>query len=112
MRISDWSSDGCSSDLSNALKVSFEEEVDRIDARLALKDLPSAERAELERERETLLKSADYLGVERRMTREEREKGPPVLDDPAEQVMTSVDFRSEEHTSDLKSLMRSTYAAS
>ena len=77
---------------SNALKVSFEEEVDRIDARLALKDLPSAERAELERERETLLKSADYLGVERRMTREEREKGPPVLDDPAEQVMTSVDF--------------------
>src|SRR3546814_13666852 len=63
-----------------------------MDARLALKDLPSAERAELERERETLLKSADYLGVERRMTREEREKGPPVLDDPAEQVMTSVDF--------------------
>src|SRR3546814_12405267 len=85
---------------SNALKVSFEEEVDRIDARLALKDLPSAERAELERERETLLKSADYLGVERRMTREEREKGPPVLDDPAEQV------RSEEHTSELQSLMR------
>lgn len=77
---------------SNALKVSFEEEVDRVDARLALKDLPPAERAELERERETLLKSADYLGVERRMTREEREKGPPVLDDPAEQVMTSVDF--------------------
>src|SRR3546814_19721740 len=26
------------------------------------------------------------------MTREEREKGPPVLEDPAEQVMTSVDF--------------------
>src|SRR3546814_14537560 len=77
---------------SNALKVSFEEEVDRMDARLALKDLPSAERAELERERETLLKRADYLGVERRMTREEREKGPPVLDDPAEQVMTSADF--------------------
>ena len=77
---------------SNALKVSFEEEVDRVDARLALKDLPPAEREELERERETLLKSAHYLGVERRMTREEREKGPPVLDDPAEQVMTSVDF--------------------
>src|SRR3546814_10066116 len=77
---------------SNALKVSFEEEVDRIDARLALKDLPSAERAELERERETLLKSADYLGVERRMTREEREK------------------RSEEHTSELQSLMRISYA--
>src|SRR3546814_5424991 len=83
-----------------------------MDARLALKDLPSAERAELERERETLLKSADYLGVERRMTREEREKGPPVLDDPAEQVMTSVDFvtRSEEHTSELQSLMRLSYA--
>ncbi|HET6524673.1 DUF3667 domain-containing protein [Sphingopyxis sp.] len=77
---------------SNALKVSFEQEVDRVDARLALKDLPSAEREQLKRERETLLKSADYLGVERRMTREEREKGPPVLEDPAEQVMTSVDF--------------------
>ncbi|QCB53597.1 DUF3667 domain-containing protein [Sphingopyxis sp. PAMC25046] len=77
---------------SNALKVSFEEEIDRVDARLALKDLSAAEREQLKQERETLLKSADYLGVERRMTREERERGPPVLDDPAEQVMTSVDF--------------------
>lgn len=77
---------------SNALKVSFEEEVDRVDARLASKDLPPAEREQLKQERETLLKSADYLGVERRMSRKEREKGPPVLDDPAEQVMASADF--------------------
>src|SRR3546814_10193739 len=74
---------------SNALKVSFEAEVDRIDSRLALKDLPSAGRAKLERERETLLKSADYLGVERRMTREESEKMPPALEDPQKQIMIS-----------------------
>src|SRR3546814_11072688 len=72
---------------SNALTVSFEEEVDRMDARLALKHLPSAERAELERERETLLHSADYPGVERRITREERDKGPPVMATPGARRM-------------------------
>lgn len=79
---------------SNALKESFHEEADRIDQRLADKGLPAAERHLLEEERETLQKSADYLGVARRLSKKERDTGPPVLDDPAKQMMTSVEFVS------------------
>lgn len=79
---------------SNALNESFEQEVDRIDARLGARDVSAAERQQLEDERATLQKSADYLGVARRMSQEERAKGPPVLDDPADQVMTGADFLS------------------
>ncbi len=79
---------------SNALKESFEEEVKRVDASLAVKDLKAAERRLLVEERETLQKSANYLGVARSMSKEERAKGPPVLDDPAQQMMTSVEFVS------------------
>ena len=79
---------------SNALKESFHEEADRIDQRLADKGLPAAERRLLEEERETLQKSADYLGVARRLSEKERDTGPPVLDDPAKQMMTSVEFVS------------------
>jgi hypothetical protein len=78
----------------NAIKASMQEEVDRVDSRLALKTLPAAERKKLEEERETLQKSADFLGVSRSMTKAEREKGPPVLDNPADQVMTGVEFVS------------------
>ena len=81
---------------SNALKVSFEEEVDRVDAELAKADLPAARRDALKTERDVLQKSADYLGISRSRSKAERDAdraaGPPVLDDPAEQVMTSVDF--------------------
>jgi hypothetical protein len=79
---------------SNALKESFHEEADRIDVRLAGKGLPAAERRLLEEERETLRKSADYLGVARRLSAKERDAGPPVVDDPAKQMMTSVEFVS------------------
>lgn len=79
---------------SNALKESFHKEADRIDARLADKSLPAAERRLLVEERDTLQKSADYLGVARRLSDKERDTGPPVLDDPGKQVMTSVEFVS------------------
>ena len=80
---------------SNALKESFEEEVDRVDARLAAKDLSVAERQQLMDERATLQKSAGYLRVARRLTPAELDKGPPVLDDPVDQVMTGADFLSQ-----------------
>lgn len=80
---------------SNALKESFEEEVDRVDARLAAKDLPAAERQQLMDERATLQKSAGYLRIARRLTPAELDKGPPVLDDPVDQVMTGADFLSQ-----------------
>lgn len=79
---------------SSALKESFREEVDRIDARLAGKDLSEAERRLLIDERKTLQKSADYLGVARNLSKEEEAKGPPVLEDPGQQMMTSVEFLS------------------
>lgn len=80
---------------SNALKDSFEQEVERVDARLADKALPAAERRQLEEERATLQKSAGYLRVARRLTQAELDKGPPVLDDPVDQVMTGADFLSQ-----------------
>lgn len=79
---------------SNALEESFGEEVKSVDARLAAKDLKPTERRLLEEERKTLQKSADYLGVMRKMSKEERAKGPPVLDDPTKQMMTSMEFIS------------------
>lgn len=79
---------------SNALEESFEAEVKRVDARLAAKDLKPTERRQLAEERETLQKSADYLGVARKMSQEERDKGPPVLEDPTQQMLTSVNFIS------------------
>ncbi len=78
----------------SALKTSFRKEIDRVDARLASKGLSAAERQLLVDERETLRKSAGYLGVARRMTAEERDKGPPVLADPVDQVKASVDLLS------------------
>jgi len=78
----------------NAIKTGFQEEVDRVDSRLAQRDLPPAERKRLQEERDALQKSADYLGVARNLSKAELDKGPPVLDDPAQQVMTGVDFLS------------------
>ncbi|AJA10282.1 hypothetical protein SKP52_17055 [Sphingopyxis fribergensis] len=78
----------------NALKESFEEEVKRVDTSLAARDLKPTERKLLVEERETLQKSADYLGVSRSLSKEEVNKGPAVVDDPAQQMMTSVEFLS------------------
>lgn len=76
-----------------AITGSMQEEVDRIDTELAKADLPAATRQELLLERNTLLMAADYLGVPRSRSREERAAvraaGPPVLRDPAEQVKAS-----------------------
>ena len=79
-----------------AIKVSMQEEVDRVDAELASGHLTAARRQQLRAERETLQQSADYLGVARSRSQEERAAdraaGPPVLENPAEQVRTSADF--------------------
>ncbi len=81
-----------------AIKDRMQEEVDRVDAELAKTDLPAARRSELKTEREVLQKSADYLGIARSRSKEERAAdratGPPVLESPVEQVATSADFIS------------------
>ncbi|MDZ3830371.1 MAG: DUF3667 domain-containing protein [Sphingopyxis sp.] len=79
---------------SNALTSSFEGEIDRIDKRLAAPQLSVSERNELTERRATLEKSAGYLGMVPSMSKAERDKGPAVLDDPKEQVMTSARFLS------------------
>lgn len=82
-----------------AIKDSMQDEVDRIDAELAKKDLPAAKRKELASERDTLQKSADYLGVSRSRSKSERASdraaGPPVLENPKDQVVTSANFISQ-----------------
>lgn len=79
-----------------AIKDSMQAEVDRIDAELAKADLPRADRRKLEQEREILQKSADYLGISRSRSEAERDAeraaGPPVLNDPEQQVATGADF--------------------
>ncbi|WP_422060049.1 DUF3667 domain-containing protein [Sphingopyxis sp.] len=81
-----------------SIKDSIQDEVDRVDAELAKKDLPDAKREELQSERKTLQKSADYLGVSRSRSKTERDAeraaGLPVLEDPKDQVMTGADFIS------------------
>lgn len=82
-----------------AIKDSIQAEVDRIDAALARKDLPATKREALQSERDTLQKGADYLGVARSRSKDERAAdraaGPPVLKDPKAQVMTGADFISQ-----------------
>ncbi|KTE21393.1 hypothetical protein ATE67_08880 [Sphingopyxis sp. H050] len=82
-----------------AIKDSMQAEVDRIDTELAKQDLPAASRRELVSERDTLQKSADYLGVSRSRSRDERasdrDAGPPVLENPKDQVITSANFISQ-----------------
>ena len=82
-----------------AIKDSMQAEVDRVDAALAKKDLPAASRRLLLDERDTLQKSAEYLGVSRARSKDERAAdraaGPPVLDNPKDQLSTSADFISQ-----------------
>lgn len=81
-----------------AIKDSIQMEVDRIDAALAKTGLADNRRRALESERAVLQQSAAYLGVARARSRNERAAdraaGPPVLDDPRDQVATSADFIS------------------
>ena len=81
-----------------AIKDSIQTEVDRIDGELAKADIIDERRRALEAERDVLQKSATYLGVARARSQSERAAdraaGPPVLDDPRDQVATSADFIS------------------
>ncbi len=80
---------------SSAIRTRFLTESAEVNAELAKKDLTPERRRQLEQELASLRRSAEYLGIAKPMTREERAKGPPVLDDPGEQLMTGVDFLSQ-----------------
>src|SRR3546814_2586556 len=96
MRISDWSSDVCSSDLEPLLRLACGGPADR-DPRSGGAAYPGAARSRLEQPR--------WRGHQEAQGRERRTAGrhclPPVL---------HRERRSEEHTSELQSLMRISYA--
>src|SRR3546814_1985239 len=110
MRISDWSSDVCSSDLIHSLSRSLAtaEDIDHIDGNADLIQtgpdeftvhmLPSDLRIDRYHAMALFLKkSHDAIARPRRIVRD-ADHGD------------SVRFRSEEHTSELQSLMRNSYA--
>src|SRR3546814_5406241 len=98
MRISDWSSDVCSSDLRCRLPHHEARDIEDVDAEI-LDDEPIALG-------EIGLRGID---VEPRSEGEAREEGRA---DPAlvDHCLERADRRSEEHTSELQSLMRNSYA--
>src|SRR3546814_5397529 len=111
MRISDWSSDLCSSDLDRPIAtrtscVGFgvgKSTLNRWVSHYRPSDLVSAPQADLARENER-------LRLENRVLREEREILKKTTQFFASQKPLDRTRRSEEHTSELQSLMRISYA--
>src|SRR3546814_4621265 len=96
MRISDWSSDGCSSDLFTDITASLAHRLQEADITLTVNPLPqlTSDRLALEQVFSNLLDNAiKYM----------RNNIPGRID-------VTVTDRSEEHTSELQSLMRISYA--
>src|SRR3546814_4744085 len=106
MRISDWSSDVCSSDLLARLAVDLEIGQLHIHGRVVI---PAFSRVEL-----TVPFVLAGLGVESDDRREEKIVTLSSTSDlviPRRAISSAeIDGRSEEHTSDLQSLMRISYA--
>src|SRR3546814_5608411 len=98
MRISDWSSDVCSSDLNARLTAEA--------AKARIQDGYGRARAATE---DFAAKASEQAGVAREAAGEAYEKGK-VQAKRANSKLKEAAERSEEHTSDLKSLMRISYA--
>src|SRR3546814_8088619 len=108
MRISDWSSDVCSSDLVNSSRSAYIMGSDgkRVRMRTAINDT-RGHIAEL------LAKALSQGSLDQALTAADKEKLLPFLkaygDLGADYRFTGTE-RSEEHTSELQSLMRTSYA--
>src|SRR3546814_7231553 len=101
MRISDWSSDVCSSDLEQIL-------LGNKDARATvIEDIGDLGRREMPVYRHGI--SADMLGAEHRLDKGDS-IGEKDRDAAAGANARRGEQRSEEHTSELQSLMRNSYA--
>src|SRR3546814_1750070 len=111
MRISDWSSDVCSSDLAKAIDEVQEllwEGALRIEEgglAIAERDLREAQEALME----ALERDAPDEEIERLME-ELQQALNTFLDELVKQMQEQMAKRSEEHTSELQSLMRISYA--
>src|SRR3546814_7437522 len=105
MRISDWSSDVCSSDLNPPFRA-------LIDAkhRLNLHRVPQDRVRRLAGNPRDIIGVGDFRGGDRGgiVERAEQQRGPEAF--PKEVLHAACHTRSEEHTSELQSLMRISYA--
>src|SRR3546814_1849893 len=115
MRISDWSSDVCSSDLGTTFSI-YLPAVAEQEAVATLQDAEAQERRDLTGAG-TLLLVEDEDAVRAFSARALRNKGYNVLEansgETALEILASQEApidRSEEHTSELQSLMRISYA--
>src|SRR3546814_2056428 len=118
MRISDWSSDVCSSDLLRKLEeMELRREKDALEKeRGDLEQLLGSETRQRTRLKRDLTKIRDRYGPETALGKRRTliEQAGPARDIPLEAMIErepiTVIMRSEEHTSELQSLMRISYA--
>src|SRR3546814_2016618 len=104
MRISDWSSDVCSSDLAAAGVGAARRHIELVDGRAVL--TPSGDRTISAQLPAIEAEMLDIAVHERGVVPRNVERRHEV---PGDDVLVS-DIRSEEHTSELQSLMRISYA--
>src|SRR3546814_8519621 len=109
MRISDWSSDVCSSDLDHEIVPV----INKIDLPAADVDKVKAEIEDiigLPADDAVLASAKAGIGIEEALEAIVTRIPPPKGDAAAPLIAMLVDSRSEEHTSELQSLMRISYA--
>src|SRR3546814_9625819 len=120
MRISDWSSDVCSSDL-NPLSVITASKFDQVQKYLTLTGhvyspgvylMNKAAFDKLSDEDKKAFVEAARIGVKANRDRIDSDEKNAVADlrSKGMEVVETIDKRSEEHTSELQSLMRNSYA--
>src|SRR3546814_2105860 len=102
MRISDWSSDVCSSDLQPSIDTDIADQIRH--AQIALKRAKQTDRIEIY-EPETAMLSDNRFGLETELRGAIEEDRLHLAFQPLIELS-----RSEEHTSELQSLMRISYA--
>src|SRR3546814_1071870 len=114
MRISDWSSDVCSSDLleDTGLALETARHLKQVTAEL---DLPFVFKASFDKANRSSFKSYRGPGLEQglaMLAKVKAEVDVPIATDlhEVEQAEPVAAVRSEEHTSELQSLMRTSYA--
>src|SRR3546814_9984549 len=114
MRISDWSSDVCSSDLLRTAleKIGYTVELRGKHGTFEIVGVPKAAREEFSPRREDILNKAAETGITSHKGRDQItiNTRDPNLD--VQDRRTLRQSRSEKHTSELQSLMRTTYAVS
>src|SRR3546814_2298248 len=116
MRISDWSSDVCSSDLQSERAIARKENPakqsnvkNRVGESIQ-SDMRGAERCFAPAGQPVASECGNDPGTDQRDQRDHRREGKSPAHTSWHRVTRSVEIRSEEHTSELQSLMRNSYA--